>query len=546
VAKAARVAQKPAKRGRASSGRRSTVKSARSAPRRVRIVASGSATGGRSLSAGRQPQRMVSVPEGVLSNLQLAWRNKLVHGKYDAAQTTHENSRHWSMADTLGPDSASSADVRRILRMRSRHECANNCYAGGAVQTLANDIVGTGPRLSVKIEDREAARRIEAAFARWFRAARMSAKLQTMVKARVRDGEALGLLVNNPSLRSEVLLDVRLVEADLLCSPNGMQDGPLFVDGIEYDEAWNPVRYHMLSEHPGEAMGQPKSVPYDASKVLHTYREDRPGQSRGIPELTAALPLFALIRSVTLATVRANEHAASFAAVMQTTLQTVEAAELYGDETMDIERGTISAIPEGWELKQLEAKHPNSTYVDFVRAILNEVGRVLQMPLNIMLGNSSGYNYSSGRLDHQMYRRNIAVYRADLERTILDEVLYAWLEEAKLLGLVPPQLHDLLDLPHVWLWPGFFHVDPNKEADAQAQRLQNTTTTLADELAAGENPRSLDEVLEARAYELKRMKKLGIPWVNEFGVKVENDKASTGGDGEQPAASEEETPANAA
>ena len=54
------------------------------------------------------------------------------------------------------------------------------------------------------------------------------------------------------------------------------------------------------------------------------------------------------------------------------------------------------------------------------------------MPFNIAAGNSSGYNYSSGRLDHQTYYRQINVERARMEQVILDRVLASWFAEASL------------------------------------------------------------------------------------------------------------------
>jgi len=67
----------------------------------------------------------------------------VVRARYDAAQTTAENARHWAMADSLSADGAASADARRKLRERSRYEVANNSYAKGIVLTLANDCIGT-------------------------------------------------------------------------------------------------------------------------------------------------------------------------------------------------------------------------------------------------------------------------------------------------------------------------------------------------------------------------------------------------------------------
>ena len=47
------------------------------------------------------------------------------------------------------PDAAASPAVRRTLRNRARYEVANNSYARGIVLTLANDSIGTGPRLQL-------------------------------------------------------------------------------------------------------------------------------------------------------------------------------------------------------------------------------------------------------------------------------------------------------------------------------------------------------------------------------------------------------------
>ena len=52
------------------------------------------------------------------------------------------------------------------------------------------------------------------------------------------------------------------------------------------------------------------------------------------------------------------------------------------------------------------------------------------MPFNVAAGNSSGYNYASGRLDHQTYYKSIRVDQAHLECVVLDRVLAAWLDEA--------------------------------------------------------------------------------------------------------------------
>lgn len=46
---------------------------------------------------------------------------KILQARYDAAQTTTENARHWAMADGFSADRAMTAEVRQTLRNRSRY-----------------------------------------------------------------------------------------------------------------------------------------------------------------------------------------------------------------------------------------------------------------------------------------------------------------------------------------------------------------------------------------------------------------------------------------
>jgi len=133
----------------------------------------------------------------------------------------------------------------------------------------------------------------------------------------------------------------------------------------------------------------------------------------------------------------------------------------------------------------------------------------LNMPYNVAAGNSSGYNYASGRLDHQTYYKAIRVDQSHAEQAILDPLLAAWLDEAVLIpGVWPEGLGPLSEWPHQWFWDGQEHVDPAKEASAQAMRLANHTTTLAHEYAR--QGRDWEEALRHRAKEVALMRELGL------------------------------------
>ncbi len=437
---------------------------------------------------------------------------RVIRGRYDAAATTTDNFRHWANADGLSADAANSPAVRRILRNRARYETANNSYARGIVNTLANDVIGTGPRLQMLSEDAVANRDIEAEFMRWSKAVRLAEKLRTMRMAQATDGEAFAILINNPKLPTTIQLDLRLVEADQVTTPAAFSVSRNAVDGIVFDRFGNPVEYHILKEHPG---GERANLRLEYSRlpaesVLHLFRADRPGQHRGIPDITPALPLFAQLRRFTLAVLAAAETAADFAGILYTDAPAggeADAAEPF--EPIELEKRALLTMPGGWRMSQLEAEQPTTSFAEFRRQILNEIARSLSMPLNVAAGDSSGYNYASGRLDHQTYFKAIRVEQAHVECVVLDRILTAWLDEAALLpGLLPDSWGPIGDVPRSYFWDSWEHIDPLKEANAQSVRLTGHITTLASEYAR--QGRDWETELRQRAKEIALMTELGL------------------------------------
>ncbi|HBO45038.1 MAG TPA: hypothetical protein DD670_14135 [Planctomycetaceae bacterium] len=439
-----------------------------------------------------------------------------VRGRYDAAATTDENRRHWANADLLSADAAANPRVRRTLRGRARYEVANNSYARGIVSTLANDCIGTGPRLQILTDDDRANHLVEQEFMRWAEGTGLAEKLRTMRMARAESGEVFAMLVANPKLDSPVKLDLRLIEADQVTTPEptSRPEGASGVDGIVFDAHGNPVVYHVLKSHPGDATAR-FSLEYErvpAAAMIHYFRADRPGQSRGIPEITPALPLFAQLRRYTLAVLAAAETAADFAAVLYTDAPANgEADPVEPMDLVELERRMATVLPGGWKLGQVQAQQPATGYGEFKREILNEIARCLSIPYNVAACNSSGYNYASGRLDHQTYYKSIRVDQAQMARVVLDRVLRAWLDEAILISeLLPRWLRTVgfAELDHQWFWDGQEHVDPAKEANAQATRLASHTTTLAYEYAR--QGRDWESELRQRAKEVFLMRQLGL------------------------------------
>jgi lambda family phage portal protein len=442
---------------------------------------------------------------------------QMIRARYDAAQYTEESRRHWLMADGMAADAAMNVGVREVLRRRSRYEVANNCYACGLVQTIANDVIGTGPRLHMMLDSETLGHAIEQAWRHWCRKVHLAQKLRTMRKSKSQDGETFALMVNNPTLDHPVKFDIRLVEADQVRTTDMSLYSVPCVDGIKLDQYGNPESYHVLRVHPGNysywtgTVGFPWEYDiYPAVSMIHWFRADRPGQHRGIPEITPGLPILAQLRRFTLAMLDAAESAANFALTIQTNAPANGAHPVVPMDSFELSRNMATTVPEGWTLGQTDPKHPSTTYQMFKCELIREYARCMGVPYNIAAGGSSNYNYASGRLDHQTYFRMIRIEQLECEELVLDRIFEAWFAEAILVSdYLPIAARALADRPHQWFWDNHEHVDPSKEANAQDTKLRDYTTNLAEEW--GKKGLDWKVGVTQRAKEIAFCASLGIP-----------------------------------
>lgn len=448
---------------------------------------------------------------------------RVIRSRYDAARQTDETRKHWANADALSARSANNLAVRTVLRQRSRYEVANNSHARGITLTMANDLIGTGARLQCLYDDEDMCDRIEQAWEQWAQAVHLAEKLHTFTLSTIVDGEAFFLLTTNPLLDSSVTLDVQLVDCDQITTPYAAPIRNNSVDGIEYDRYGNPSVYHMLKVHPGDMAGYSpaetltlegsqtyKNIP--AHLMIHWFRTDRPGQARGIPEITPALPIFSQLRRYTLAVLMSAEIAADFSLFISTD-QPADDPESDprpgGFDTENIEKGLITALPGGYKPFQLQAEQPTTTHDAFTKTLLREACHCLNIPYNIASADFSQDSYSGGRMAQSVYRRYCEVRRKHLMGRVLDRIFAAWLDEAtRIPGLLPNNTPAYASsIPHMWFFDAWEHVDPAKESTATQNDLENNTTTIADECAkVGKDWR---KVIRQRGKEIAMLMKEG-------------------------------------
>lgn len=460
------------------------------------------------------------------------WQNggpwlPLILARFDAASRSPEAFKAFRGADRLSADCALDPETRRLTSTRVRQETENNAYAKGMLKTLAEDTIGTGPRLNLSGGDDKAMQRRERRWRKWAKRVKLVKVLKVARMAKARDGECFLVMGNNPGLPGEIPVGLTIYEAEQCGSeyqaqPEHWATGETKeVDGILFDRYGNPKAYRFWRVHPGEGCfyaTDNESMTLPARAVIHYANLERPGQHRGLSEMASDIRVFADTRRYSEATVNAAEICAQIAMTMKTTLPPDDglARDKDGEpditprtmqDVLDFPRRSIVAAPEGWELAPVKSEQPTTTYCDFVDKKNAEAARALSMPASVAMGDSAKCNYASGRLDHQMYHKAIAGEREQIETEILDRLLETF--EAVDAVLHPEDYDEETDAE--WYWPGWEHVDPVKESTAQGQRLANRVTTLKEECA--KEGKDYHEVLEQAAKEAKEMEALGIAFI---------------------------------
>ena len=186
-----------------------------------------------------------------------------------------------------------------MLRNRSRDLRRNNAHAAKAIQVITSNVVGPGIKTQFTDPGFDGTQDgpVEAAWKQWANSKNidydgkhnLEAMQGLVMDAVVESGEVLIRKRFNSALRYP--LQYQVLESDFLAiSKTGLapERGNTIIQGIEFDEQGRRVAYWLYDRHPG---GQDKfglfqqveaqRVPVD--EVLHVYRQERPGQARGVP-----------------------------------------------------------------------------------------------------------------------------------------------------------------------------------------------------------------------------------------------------------------------
>lgn len=418
------------------------------------------------------------------------------------------------------PGSSANAETRNqlaALRNRCRDLVRNNAYAGRAVTVIANNTVGAGiiPRLAGPNETRR--KRAARLVAEWMDTRLCDADgrnhlygLQALaMRTVVESGEVL--IRRRWRRASDALpipMQLQVLEPDFL---DATKDGPLpsgniCYQGIEVDALGRRVAYWLFDDHPGDATRRAafSSKRIDARDVIHVYRQDRPGQMRGVPWGAPVIIRLRDFADYEDAQLLRQKIAACFAVFVHDD-EGGEGGAAAPADTVPLEEigpGIVEHLPPGRDVRFAVPPGVDG-YADYSRVSLTAVAVGYGVTYEALTGDLSNVNFSSGRMGWLEFGRNVESWQWNMLIPQMCDGVWGWaMEAAAVAGL------GIEGVTAAWTPPRREMIDPVKEIQGIRDGVRAGLWTLSEQIRRlGYDP---EEVFRERAEELQRLRDAGL------------------------------------
>lgn len=463
----------------------------------------------------------------------------------------------WDWAPSSGSADADLLPDLEMLTARSRDLGRNNGLMAGAIQTSRDSIIGSVLRLSATPDyrllgrTREWARAwgniTEAKFGSWAdstecdaaRTLNLMGQSHQMLAGGLLNGDSLALPLWLPRAGARWNTRLMLVESDRLSTPPLLMSRPNVRSGIEFDSYGAPVAYHVLKTHPGDTLGLwgassglpkewervPAFTPWGRPRVIHLHDKERTGQSRGKPLVSAVLRDFKMAGDYASNELQASLANSLVAAFLESDLGQDGAAQLFGEDARGawnasikearsirkLKGAAVIPLPAGAKMSSFTPGRPNQAFDAFMTNVECRIAAGMNLSREVLMKDFSKSNYSSARATLLEVWRYFLGRRRWITDLFLRPAYELWLEEAIHAGEI--EAPDFYESRYAYtrarfIFGGRGWVDPVKEAQAAAMRIEAGISTLQQECA--EQGLDYEEVLDQLAIEQAMRRERGL------------------------------------
>lgn len=436
------------------------------------------------------------------------------------------------------------------LRDRSRYLARNEPYAVGSLDAMVNNTVGAGIIAHAVAKTVGRSKIFDDLWLSWAESLSCDADgrnnfygLQSLAfRCMKESGEVLiRRRRRKSSLGLAVPLQLQVLEADHIDTykdNSGLENGGFIVQGVEFDRYGNRVAYWLFNRHPGDYgsisnVGL-QSVRVPADEVIHMFETLRPGQVRGIPAFAPIIIKLKDIADYSDATLLRQKLASCFTAFVKKTAPldsltaSTEAPPALGEQ---MQPGAVEILGEGEDIV-FSTPPTSGDFSQFTREQLRAVARGVGVSYEILTGDYSQVNFSSGRMGLNEFLLNVDRWRWQILIPHFCIPAFQWFTEAAFLagyGSDPVSSR--------WAPPKRIMIDPVKETDALQRQVRAGFISLPEAIRqSGYDPLEVMKEIEASN---KDLDKYGIVLdsdprkTNEFGAPYDLNALQDGNSSDQ-------------
>lgn len=427
--------------------------------------------------------------------------------KYDGA------SRGRRTANWYAPSTSASnetAQALTTLRNRMRDQVRNNPWASKAVNVVVANTVGEGIRGTVRGRSSGRSKALQDLWQLWAETGMCDATgrhnlyglQQLAMRTIVESGEVLIIKEVRRGQRVPVML--RVIEPDHLDTSKDAQQigGNRVMEGIEYDATGRPVAYYVFPEHPGDRVsyrdGQRDSVRVPADNVIHVFRQDRPGQNRGVPWGASIMVRLKDLDDYEDAQLLRQKIAACFSAFV-TDIDGVQNGQQLSISDK-IEPGSIEILPPGRSI-QFATPPAAQGYSEYMRSMLHSIASGFGITYESLTGDLSQVNFSSARMGWLEFQRNLDQWRWNMLIPQMLGRVWEWFQQGAVLTGADADLATM-----EWTAPRREMIDPGKEIAAMRDAVRAGFCSLSEaQRMLGYDPAKLLEEYKSDANKLDEL-----------------------------------------
>lgn len=408
------------------------------------------------------------------------------------ATTTSKRGSSWRRASS---DADAASSRRNVLAYVARDMIRNSPFAARAQSVIANNVVGDGIvwKLQTESKSKPVRKRLSAVLKRHFDTTDIDADgrqnlygLQRLALNTIIDSGEVLIRRRRRRLGDGFALPFQLqvMEPDFIDTSRdglvtGVADGNYVREGIEYNRIGQRVAYWLFPEHPGtDRLGAriytSRRVP--ASEILHIYRQDRPGQMRGVSWFAPVALGIQDLADAQDAHLMRQKIAACFAGFRVAPEDDRVGDAANKDASGEDNPGGLNSITPG-RIQNLrpgeDIKFSSPPGVDgfdaFAKMVLQSAAAGLGITYEALTGDLSNVNFSSARMGRMEMDRNVSSWQWLLMVPQMMQPIGRWTVEAmqQVATVQVPR-----DLELAWVPPHRMMVDPSREIAALRDKVK--------------------------------------------------------------------------